>query len=161
MPRTRSFLLMTMVAMALAAPGCWFADALKPPPEVTQEYEAAKQLFMEEQYARAGVGFKAFVHKYPDNPLSPWAQYYLAQAYRHQEMYEPAAELFEQFLSGWPDTNILPMARYDLAQCYVGTGRLDDARSEYEKVMDLGASTQSKSAAMFAGRARERLAELE
>ena len=157
----RTWLALTIVAaIGLSAPGCWMADVLKPPPEVTQEYDAAKELFQQQQYARSQVAFKAFLQNHADNPLAPWARYFLAQSYRQQELHEEAIDMFEQFFASSPSPQIEPIARYDLAECYRLTGNLKKATDEYAKVAQTGKALGSDSGQMFAELAQARLSEL-
>ena len=157
--KTRLSALLAGVVCALAS-GCWVVDVLKPPPEVTEEYDAAKGMFLKQEYGRAEVAFKAFIHNYPKNPLTPWARYYLAQSYRHQELFNEAIEPFSEVLSQPPSPEILPLVRYDLAECYRRTGKVNEARELYQKLVAESAAAGSETARMFAARAKMRLDEL-
>jgi TolA-binding protein len=135
------------------ASGCWIADALKPPPEVTEQYDAAKGMFLKQEYARAEVAFKAFISSHPKNPLTPWARYYLAQCYRHQELFNEAIEPFNELVAQPPSQEILPVIRYDLAECYRRTGKTNEAKAQYEQLVADSTKSPSKAADVCGPRA--------
>jgi len=149
---------MLVAALGLAMSGCFVVDVLKPAPEVTQRYDAAKELFDGGEYARAEVAFKAFLEMHPKNPLAPWAQYYLGQSYRHQKMYAEAIDALTAFLKAPPSPSIIPIAQYDVAECYLQEGQVKEATDFYGKV--IAGQGASKAGAMFAKRAQMRLDEI-
>ena len=149
-------LALTMM-LTVAISGCWFSDLLKPPAEVTQEYNAAKALFKQQEYARAQVGFKSFLERNPDNPLAPWAKYYLAECYFKEGLYAEATEAFEAFLLLESAPQLTQLARFDLGECYRQTGRLTDAKQQYEMVIEAGAALEGELPQNYVQKARQRL----
>ena len=138
--------------------GCFVVDVLKPAPAVTHRYNAAKELYEGGEYARAEVAFKAFLEKYPKNPLAPCAQYYLGQSYRHQKMHAEAIEALTAFLEASQSPQIIQVAQYDVAECYRQKGQVKEAKEFYGKV--IAGAGASEEGAMFAKRAQMRLDEM-
>ena len=160
MPHRRWLGLALAVMLAAGVAGCWIVDVLKPPAEVTEEYDASKDLFKQQEYARAEVGFKSFLDNHPNNPLAPWARYYLAESYFKQGLYQDAIGTFELFLQETNVPQLIQLARYDLGECYRQVGRVNDARAQYEQVIDAGTNLESDLAKNYIELAKSRLSEL-
>jgi TolA-binding protein len=58
------------------------------------EYEAAKNLYFDQQYTRAITRFNAFIKSYPDSKFLQEARYYTAESHYRQREYDQALSIY-------------------------------------------------------------------
>jgi TolA-binding protein len=74
-----------------------------PDEEAQSDYEAAMELLAAEKYKEAEVAFKAFIQKYPKNPLIVNAQYWVGETYFLRKKYKEASINFADAYKKYTD----------------------------------------------------------
>ena len=96
---------------APAAPAASPAEAAGAPADTTganTEYSAAFKLVSAKKYSEAAVAFDAFVKKYPSDPLTSNAYYWLGESYYSRTDYTRAAESFRKGFEVNPEAQKAP-----------------------------------------------------
>jgi len=106
--------------------------------QVQAEYQAAYELLSPQQkrYKEAAVAFAAFVDKYPQDELTPNAQYWLGEAHYVSQNNAAAMQAFEQVVARFPDSTKAPGALYKIGRLHEAAGQKGEARTSYRKVLD-------------------------
>lgn len=93
----------------------------------TAAYGQAFATLQSGDYAGAAQAFEAFLAKYPDDPLSPNAQYWLGESYYARQDYVQSARVFAEAYRKYPKSAKTPDNLLKLALSLSGQGNKDDA----------------------------------
>lgn len=100
------------------------------------EYNRARDAFIEGKFADALTLFDAFLAKYPGTDLAANAQFWKAQSHFKLEQYDQALREFSKFRGEYPgQTARIPMALLQEAVALANLGRTDEARQLFEKLV--------------------------
>ncbi len=91
-----------------------------------QAYEAAYGLLLQQDFAGAEQGFRAFLGQNADNPLNSEAQYFLGESHYVRGQYKPAAEAYLKGYSSYRQGKRAPDSLLKLA---MSLGRLNQKDS--------------------------------
>lgn len=108
-------------ASAVSTPSAASADT------ATAAYGQAFATLQSGDYAGAAQAFEAFLAKYPDDPLSPNAQYWLGESYYARQDYVQSARVFAEAYRKYPKSAKTPDNLLKLALSLSGQGNKDDA----------------------------------
>jgi tol-pal system protein YbgF len=105
--------------------------------KIETEYQAAYGLLSPEkrQYAEAASAFAAFLDKYPNDALSPNAQYWLGEAYYVSQKNAEALQAFEVVMARYPSSSKAPAALFKIGRLQQAAGNKEAARSSFQKVV--------------------------
>ena len=92
------------------------------------DYEAALNQFKVANYPSTITAFKDFIKKYPDNPLTPSAQYWIGNAYFSMKDYKAAIAQQRKLIAAHPDNPKVPDAMLNISSAQLEMGDLDAAR---------------------------------
>ncbi len=101
------------------------------------------------RYAEAAGNFKSFITKYPDNPLVPYAYFYLGLAYKNLGQWDDALAYFTKYQGLKPGQ--MPLEGYasdEIAAIYANTQQDDKSFDTYKKVADSNVSNLARVTAM-------------
>ena len=128
---------MFLVAIALAAPGCFLTRAVglgpdpspdeiadTDPPEV--KYEKAQHLFAASEWSDAAYAFHRVWNDHPKSGLASDAQFYEADARYGQGKYNGAFELYKHYLKDYPLSPHAPTIQrriYDMGTYTIEAGK--------------------------------------
>ena len=87
-------------------------------------------------YDLAVAEFQDFLKNWGTNPRAPEAQYYLGQIYYNQSDFARAAQQYDLVLERYPVGVVSADAQYKKAMAFKRMGRLEDARREFQSVLD-------------------------
>jgi tol-pal system protein YbgF len=106
------------------------------------------------RYQDAAKAFAAFIDKYPGDPLTPNAKYWLGEAYYVSQQNAPALAAFEQVVADHPGDTKAPGALYKIGRLKEAAGDRTAARAAYQRVL------KDYPGAPAAGLSRQRLQKL-
>ncbi|HLI13586.1 MAG TPA: tol-pal system protein YbgF [Alphaproteobacteria bacterium] len=92
-----------------------------------QQYDYARALLVQQDYANAEKAFSAFVTSHPDDALAGPAQYWLGETYYVRGNYEQAAKTFAEGYQRYPKSSKAPDSLLKLAMSLVQLKRNKDA----------------------------------
>jgi TolA-binding protein len=128
--KVRDFLL---VALALAAPGCFITRPLGLGPDDPAKgqppqalFEMGQKAFAEERWKDAGDLFAKVWKDFPKSEFAQDAQFYEAEARYGQEKYAGAFELYKRYLKAWPLSPHAPLIQrriYDIGVYTIEAGK--------------------------------------
>jgi len=95
-------------------------------------YESALEKYQAGNYSVAIAELQAFLQLYGDDPMSPGARYWLAEALLRQGEYQGAIETAETLLRDHPDSDKTPDTMFLLGKAHLETGDAAGARSAWE-----------------------------
>ncbi len=98
-------------------------------------YESALEKYQAGDYSAAIVELQAFLQLYGDDPMSPGARYWLAEALLRQGDYQRAIETAETLLRDHPGGEKTPDAMFLLGKAHLETGDAAGARSAWEDLV--------------------------
>lgn len=87
------------------------------------KFDAAMTLMTKTQYDEARGAFRAFADKYPDDPLTPVAVYWIGDIAYVQKDYANAARTFIEEIKKYPDSPRGPESMLKLGQSLVAMGQ--------------------------------------
>ena len=124
--------------------------------QIDAEYQAAYALLSPQQkrYEEAAKAFADFVAKYPQDELTPNAQYWLGEAYYVSQRNRDALQAFEAVVGKYPDSTKAPGALFKVGRLQQAAGNQDAARASYQRVV------KDYPDAPAAGLARQKLQQL-
>ncbi len=124
--------------------------------QIDAEYHAAYALLSPQQkrYEEAAKAFAEFVAKYPQDELTPNAQYWLGEAYYVSQRNQDALQAFEVVVEKYPDSTKAPGALFKVGRLQQAAGNQDAARASYRRVV------KDYPDAPAAGLARQKLEQL-
>ncbi len=93
-----------------------------------RDYEAALNQFKAGNYPAAITAFKGFIKAYPDNPLTPSAQYWIGNAYFSIKDYKTAIAQQKKLVASHPDSPKAPDAMLNISSAQLELGDLAAAR---------------------------------
>ena len=96
-------------------------------PDANAHYAAAFKLLNEKKYAEASTSFDGFVKKYPTDPLTANAYYWLGESYYARADYTRSSESFRKGFEANPDGQKAPDNLYKLAKSLVQVKRTPEA----------------------------------
>ena len=113
------------------------ADANVDQKQIQAEYQAAYDLLgpQQKRYDDAAKAFAAFVQRYPNDELTPNAQYWLGEAYYVSQHNKEALQAFEVVVSKYPDSTKAAGALFKIARLQQAAGDNDAARASYQRVL--------------------------
>lgn len=103
--------------------------------EASTFYNAALAQYRRNAYETARGGFEDFLQNYPDHPLAPDAQYFLAETYAGEGNRDRALEELAGVWERWPDAPRAATALYRSGVLEMERGRLNDARVFFQRVL--------------------------
>jgi len=124
--------------------------------QIDAEYQAAYALLSPQQkrYEEAARAFADFVAKYPQDELTPNAQYWLGEAYYVSQRNRDALQAFEAVVGKYPNSTKAPGALFKVGRLQQAAGNQDAARASYQRVV------KDYPDAPAAGLARQKLQQL-
>src|SRR5690606_18824508 len=96
-------------------------------------YELAYKVLRGGEPERARELFKKFLAKWPNDPLSDNAQYWMGESYYVRNQYHNAVVEFQRVLEKYPEGDKVPDALLKLGICFVALGICDDAKLFFEE----------------------------
>lgn len=107
------------------------------PAQVAAEYQAAYDLLSPQQkrYDEAAQAFAAFVARYPDDALTPNAQYWLGEAHYVSQRNAEALAAFQAVVERFPTSNKAPGALFKIGRLQQARGDSQAARASYARVV--------------------------
>ena len=114
------------------------AQSPLPPMEFSPEQvlEFAHHLFSEQEYFRAVGEYQRFLFLYPDHPQAQNAALRIVQCYFRGKRWHQALEAVNAFLRDYPQSSLRWEARFLKARILDELGRGEDARKEYEAIIE-------------------------
>jgi tol-pal system protein YbgF len=100
-----------------------------PPPPATpnEAFNAAHALFADGQAAAASDAFQDFISRYPTNPRTPEAYYWLGESFYAQHGYQNATAAYASALRNRPSTLWAPAAMVRLSQALMQSNQAAQA----------------------------------
>lgn len=98
-------------------------------------YAAAFKTLRGGDYVNASRQFRAFIEKYPDQPLTANAYYWLGETYYVTTNYKVALEAFQQLLGRFPQSEKAPDAMLKVGYCQYELKQVDAARATLAAVV--------------------------
>jgi len=92
-----------------------------------QQYDYARALLVQQDYASAERSFAAFVNTHPNDPLAGAAQYWLGETYYLRANYDAAARAFAEGYQKYPKSSKAPDSLLKLGMSLVQLNRKKDA----------------------------------
>jgi tol-pal system protein YbgF len=105
-------------------------------PNANAHYAAAFDLLNKKKYTDAGTSFNAFVQKYPGDPLTANAYYWLGESYYARSDSTRAAEAFRKGFEANPDGQKAPDNLFKLALSLNNIKRTNEACIVLEQVVN-------------------------
>ena len=102
---------------------------------VRRDYEQALAILHEGRYAEAARAFSDFLAKYPKNPYSDNAQYWLGETWYVSRDYDRALAEFEKVVKEYPDSPKVPDALLKIGFVEYEKKQWDQARRTLEDVI--------------------------
>ncbi|BFI95144.1 MAG: tol-pal system protein YbgF [Rhodanobacter sp.] len=118
-------------------------------------YDAAFKTLRNGDYVGASRQFRTFIEKYPDQPLSANAYYWLGETYYVTTNYKVALEAFQQMLGRFPQSDKAPDALLKVGYCQFELKQVPAATATLKAVV--GKYPGSKAASL----AKERLGRIQ
>lgn len=107
------------------------------------EFESAKSLYFNQDYARAIVALNTYLKNYSASPRASEAKYYLAESYYRQRDFEKALVIYNE-LSADKSFNLLGRVVGRLAELEYRLGRYDNAIYFYHKLARMAESKRDQ-----------------
>lgn len=102
-----------------------------PPPSASIDpaaaFKQARQSLLDGDYGAAESAFAGYVERFPDEPKTPEARYWLGETLFAREAYGDAASAYLGALRGWPQTSWGPDAVLKLSRALVALKKPADA----------------------------------
>jgi tol-pal system protein YbgF len=117
-------------------------------------YGAAQEAFARGSLQTARSAFNDVLAQYPNDPLAPDAQYYLADILAQEQKKEEAIAAFNLIPERYPGAPKVPEAIYRTGVLYQELGKRSEARAAYERII------ASYPSSTIAGTAADRLREM-
>lgn len=105
--------------------------------EAEQMYESALNKYQAQQYDDAIIDLQAFLHAHTDDPATPGAHYWLAEALLQQGRYENAIETGQTLLTDYPQSEKAPATMFLLGKAYLELGDLAGAKEAWEDLVSI------------------------
>lgn len=109
------------------------ALTVAPPP--SELYRIAYSDFSRGKYDLAGVGFRAYLDKFPSGELAPQAQYYLGECFFSQNEWQKSYEEFAKVEKNYPKAPQVPGARLKCALSLEQGGKDADAKKLLQSIL--------------------------
>lgn len=100
-----------------------------------RDYEAALNQFKAGNYPAAITAFKGFIKTYPDNPLTPSAQYWIGNAYFSIKDYKTSIAQQKKLIAAHPDSPKVPDAMLNISSAQLELGDLVAARKTLQELV--------------------------
>lgn len=98
-------------------------------------YEQALNHFKAGNYPAAITAFKDFIRIYPDNPLTPSAQYWIGNAYYSSKDYLTAIAQQQKLITAYPKSPKIPDALLNISSAQLELGDLAAARNTLRELV--------------------------
>ena len=96
------------VAAGPAGPGAGGPPAMASSPAGRQQYEAAYSFLLQQNYPAAEAGFAEFLQRFPNDELTPNAQFWLGETYFVRGQWDSAAAAFLKVAQSHPRSDKAP-----------------------------------------------------
>lgn len=96
-----------------------------------QVYESAYNMLLQQDFAGAQAGFRAFLREHPKHALVPNALYWLGETYYVQENYTDAAEAFDIVTAAYASSNKAPDSQLKRGMALANLGKRQEACSVF------------------------------
>ncbi|HYF98333.1 MAG TPA: tol-pal system protein YbgF [Coxiellaceae bacterium] len=100
----------------------------------SDEYQAAVNLLMKKNYAKAGAAFKAYLTHYPQGTYTANAYYWLGEVNLMTKKLTDAAMAFQTVITKYPKSDKIADARLKLAMVHAQQGSVPMAKAELKKI---------------------------
>ncbi len=100
----------------------------------SNEYQAAVNLLMKKNYAKAGSAFKSYLTHYPSGSYTANAHYWLGEVNLMNHDLNQAAVNFQTVINQYPKSDKVTDARLKLAMVHAQQGNVALARTELNKI---------------------------
>lgn len=127
---------------------------LDPSEAAVETYNAAVRAFNRGNIGSARRAFNEFLQRYPNDPLAPDANFYLADLLVQENRLEEAVSAFLRIGELYPTAEKVPDSLYRVGVIYIAMEEYDDAKQYLQRVVN---SYPNSGAAVLA---QERLAEI-
>jgi len=146
-PVAQQVLLPLQEALGIAGRGAEFENYLvefkKANPENKNlevvEFESAKNLYFDQQYPKAIIGFTSFLVGYPQSAKAPEVKYYMAESHYRLREYDKAVPLYGE-LANDPTFSMFNKAVGRLAEIEFKQARYDQAVKSFHRLENLATS---------------------
>lgn len=129
--------LITATPLPAPAPGAAVSSNAQPLPPAAANAGSAKELYetaygylLQQDYGAAEVAFEEFLRRYPNDRLTPDAQYWLGESLYVQRRYKPAGQAFLRVVQQYGTSSKVPNSILKLAQSLDQLGQKDCALFE-------------------------------
>lgn len=119
---------------ALSSPGGSDSAGTPPAPAATLYGNASRDM-QGGKPELAASEFADFVRFYPNDPMAPYAQFYIGQIHYQQRQYEQAARDFDAVVERFSENKMTPDAIYMKGVALVRAGRRDAAIKEFRTLI--------------------------
>ncbi len=100
----------------------------------SDEYQAAVNMLMKKDYAKAGPAFKAYISHYPQASYTANAYYWLGEANLMTKKLSDAGKAFQTVISKYPKSDKVADARLKLAMVHAQQASVPMAKAELKKI---------------------------
>jgi TolA-binding protein len=107
------------------------------------EFESAKTLYFDQQYARAIASFNSFMAAYPQSARIPEANYYLAESFYRTREFSKALPIYKQ-LSNDPSFNMVNRVVARIAEIEFREGRYENAIAGFRRMERLAVNKKEQ-----------------
>jgi TolA-binding protein len=107
------------------------------------EFESAKTLYFDQQYARAIASFNSFMAAYPRSARIPEANYYLAESFYRTREFSKALPVYKQ-LSNDPSFNMVNRVVARIAEIEFREGRYENAIAGFRRMERLAVNKKEQ-----------------
>lgn len=115
-------------------------------PDANAHYSYAFKLLNDKKFSESAASFDAFVKKYPNDPLTSNAYYWLGESQYIRKDYTRSAESFRKGFEVNPDGQKAPDNLYKLAMSLSQVKRASDACTVLKKVIEKYSETATRTA---------------
>ena len=99
-------------------------------------YDKAYSIYQKKKYGSARKAFKAFLAKFPDDPLAGNAQFWIAESYFTQKEYDQAILAYEKVIKHYPRSIKVPNALLHQGISFLKTHDPKVAAALFRQVME-------------------------
>jgi len=127
-------------ALSTAEPPSSVARNTQPPPNSAEgdpqtEYKQAYSLLDAGKLDDARVAFQGFLNKYPQNPLSSNAIFWIGECYFRQNEFTKAAQNYARVVKEYPKSSKAADSYYKLGLSFYNLKKYDAAKASLQKVI--------------------------
>ncbi|NVK22725.1 MAG: tol-pal system protein YbgF [Kangiellaceae bacterium] len=105
--------------------------------DAQSDYNQAFSQLKDKNFVAAKDAFVAFVERYPSEPLTSNAHYWLGQLYYNDKQYEQAEQQFKLVYVNFPQANKMDAAMLKIGQIHEKRGNKEAAKATYQKIAEM------------------------